>query len=167
MTSLDLSNQVALSLLVCGYNNLYDLDLSSNVNLTSLWCENNDLVGLDITNNPFLNIVICLNNDLLSLDLRNGSFASDSLFVVHENNPYLFCINVDDVFYASNYPWVGDSHHYYDTDCNGTTLIDVQNLNKDLIRRIDILGRETKRTKNQPLFYLYDDGTVEKRIILE
>ena len=30
----------------------------------------------------------------------------------------------------------------------------------------DVFGRESKN-KNQPLFYLYDDGTVEKKIILE
>jgi hypothetical protein len=34
------------------------------------------------------------------------------------------------------------------------------------IRVIDLLGRETKQT-NQPLFYIYDDGTVEKRIVIE
>ena len=32
---------------------------------------------------------------------------------------------------------------------------------------IDVLGRENKGTKNEPLFYIYDDGTVEKKIILE
>tara|TARA_B110000240_G_scaffold187843_1_gene225949 strand:- start:338 stop:754 length:417 start_codon:yes stop_codon:yes gene_type:complete len=37
---------------------------------------------------------------------------------------------------------------------------------KELIKMIDIFGRETKQT-NQPVFYIYDDGTVEKRIILE
>ena len=29
------------------------------------------------------------------------------------------------------------------------------------------LGRETKGTKNEVLFYIYDDGTVEKRIVIE
>ena len=38
---------------------------------------------------------------------------------------------------------------------------------KELLQTIDILGRETKGTKNEPLFYIYDDGTVEKRIIIE
>jgi hypothetical protein len=38
--------------------------------------------------------------------------------------------------------------------------------NKELIKVTDLLGRETKQT-NQPLFYIYDDGTVEKKIILE
>ncbi len=36
-----------------------------------------------------------------------------------------------------------------------------------LIKITDVLGRETKGTKNEPLFYIYDDGTVEKRIIIE
>ena len=38
---------------------------------------------------------------------------------------------------------------------------------KDIIKVIDVLGRQTKHLKNQPLFYIYDDGTVEKKIILE
>ena len=31
----------------------------------------------------------------------------------------------------------------------------------------DILGRKTKDIKNELLFYIYDDGTVEKRITIE
>ena len=31
----------------------------------------------------------------------------------------------------------------------------------------DILGREVEGNKNEPLFYIYDDGTVEKRIVIE
>lgn len=37
---------------------------------------------------------------------------------------------------------------------------------KKLFRIIDMLGRETNERKNTPLFYIYDDGTFEKRIIL-
>ena len=37
---------------------------------------------------------------------------------------------------------------------------------KKLIKITDLLGRETKQT-NQPLFYIYDDGTVEKRITID
>jgi hypothetical protein len=36
-----------------------------------------------------------------------------------------------------------------------------------LLKVTDILGRETKGTKKEPLFYIYDDGTVEKRIVIE
>ena len=39
--------------------------------------------------------------------------------------------------------------------------------NKQLIKIVDILGKETKSKNNTPLFYIFDDGTVEKRIIIE
>ena len=45
--------------------------------------------------------------------------------------------------------------------------IEDRTTNKNLLRTIDILGRETKETKNTLLFYIYDDGTVEKKIIIE
>ena len=38
---------------------------------------------------------------------------------------------------------------------------------KKILKFIDLLGRETKVKKNEPLFYIYDDGSVEKKIIIE
>jgi len=40
-------------------------------------------------------------------------------------------------------------------------------LSKKIKKIVDVSGRETKGKKNQPLFYIYDDGTVEKRIVIE
>ena len=34
---------------------------------------------------------------------------------------------------------------------------------KTLIRIVDLLGREFSGVKNIPLFYIYDNGTVEKK----
>jgi hypothetical protein len=48
-----------------------------------------------------------------------------------------------------------------------TNMIQINNHNKRLINTIDLLGRNTKGTKNESLFYIYDDGTVEKKIIFE
>jgi hypothetical protein len=39
--------------------------------------------------------------------------------------------------------------------------------NRKLISTVDVLGRENKGFKNETLFYIYDDGAVEKRIIIE
>ena len=39
--------------------------------------------------------------------------------------------------------------------------------NNKLVRIIDLLGQETTYKKNTPLFYIYDDGTVEKIIVME
>ena len=39
--------------------------------------------------------------------------------------------------------------------------------NNRLVRIIDLLGQESTYKKNTPLFYIYDDGIVEKRIVIE
>ncbi len=45
------------------------------------------------------------------------------------------------------------------------TIIE-DNTKKELLKVTDLLGRKTKKT-NHPLLYIYDDGTVEKRIVIE
>ena len=54
----------------------------------------------------------------------------------------------------------------------GSTTTSVNNTNhiindRYLVKIIDLLGRESNEIKNQPLLYMYSDGTVEKKIILE
>ena len=41
------------------------------------------------------------------------------------------------------------------------------NATRKLKKITDILGRKSKQKKNTPLFYKYDDGTVEKKLIIE
>ena len=38
---------------------------------------------------------------------------------------------------------------------------------KKLVKIVDVLGRENQGDKNMVLFYMYDDGTIEKKFILE
>jgi len=47
------------------------------------------------------------------------------------------------------------------------TGLEKHRYNKDLIGIRDILGRDVKEKSNAFLFYMYDDGTVAKKIILE
>ena len=49
---------------------------------------------------------------------------------------------------------------------NPLGLIDVYN-KRVLIKITDMLGRNTRGGKNNPLFYIYSDGTVEKKVIIE
>jgi hypothetical protein len=52
-------------------------------------------------------------------------------------------------------------------DFSNTTVIpDLEEEKKKLIKIVDVLGREVKVIPNTPLFYLFDDGTAEKRIII-
>ena len=39
-------------------------------------------------------------------------------------------------------------------------------VNLEIFKVTDLLGRETKQ-KYQPLFYIYDDGTLDKRIVID
>jgi len=54
----------------------------------------------------------------------------------------------------------------FKTNGIATTIKDIAR-KKKIIKVIDLLGRETKGTKNEVLFHIFDDGTVEKRIVLE
>jgi hypothetical protein len=49
--------------------------------------------------------------------------------------------------------------------CNNTTAINEIFFEKQLIKIVDVLGRETVQQKNTPQFYIYNDGTVEKKYI--
>jgi len=61
------------------------------------------------------------------------------------------------------------SNHLTQTICNGpTNIIDVLPTDKKLVKIVDVLGRIIFKPKtNTPLFYIYDNGSVEKKIILE
>jgi peptidylprolyl isomerase len=43
---------------------------------------------------------------------------------------------------------------------------EIVNNNRNLVKIIDVLGHESKVTIDRPLFYIYDDGSVEKKINL-
>jgi len=164
-TSLNVNGATSLSALWCQNNQLNSLDVSSNTALISLRLFNNQLINLDITNNTALNSLNCYNNQLNSLNLRNGNNINFSALNVIQN-PNLYCIDVDDSTWSANNWTVAnfniDPQHYFSNNCSGTA-IEEHFTNKKLLQTIDILGRETK---NNPLFYIYDDGTVEKRITL-
>jgi len=53
-------------------------------------------------------------------------------------------------------------------DCNSVNSYEINmNHTYNLIQITDLLGRDTKKLKNTPLFYRYDNGKVEKKIIIE
>ena len=55
-------------------------------------------------------------------------------------------------------------HHF---DYNFLSHVEQINKKRKLLRIVDILGRAIKAKTNGPTFYIYDDGTVEKRITVE
>ena len=51
--------------------------------------------------------------------------------------------------------------------CNNITTINELFAEKNLIKVVDVLGKETKLQYNTSLFYIYDDGSVEQKIIIK
>ena len=160
---------INLTDLSCSSNQLTNLDVTQNYILENLYCENNNLTFIDLSSQTsFINLYLSGNN-LSSLDLTQFGCSSGNISEISfVGNPNLQCIQVNSVFcWNTLYSYgIDTSFQYYSTNCGGTTDIQEYSKNKELIKITDLLGRETKQTK-QPLFYIYDDGSVEKRIVIE
>ena len=69
----------------------------------------------------------------------------------------------------------GSAGYYYfyynievEVPCEGvTTEINEFDTNKKLVNIVDVLGRKAKKSNNSLLFYIYEDGSVEKHLIIE
>ena len=98
---------------------------------------------------------------------------SDELFAdFSKPNSELSCIRIDDYMSSwSTYDYNISDHRpvglKLEVDAVISTIHNLENSNKNLIKIVDILGRETKPKTNTPLFYMYDDGSVEKRMVFE
>jgi len=67
-------------------------------------------------------------------------------------------------------PLTGMGMYSSQAACDNVCIVNAveeQTTNKNLLKITDLLGRETKGSKNDVFFYIYDDGTVEKRIVIE
>jgi endonuclease/exonuclease/phosphatase family metal-dependent hydrolase len=87
-------------------------------------------------------------------------------------NSELSCIRIDDYMSSwSTYDYNISDHRpvglKLEVDAVISTIHNLENSNKNLIKIADILGRETKPKTNTPLFYMYDDGSMEKRMVFE
>ncbi len=67
----------------------------------------------------------------------------------------------------------GYYYFYYDIEvevpCDNTvsSIDDIKELSKELVKILDVLGREVVPNPNQTQFYIYDDGSVHKQINIE
>ena len=77
LSSLNVSNNTALTQLWCGQNQLTSLDVSNNTALIDLICANNQLTSLDVSNNTALERLSCSTNQLTSLDVSNNTALTE------------------------------------------------------------------------------------------
>ena len=161
----------------CSGLNISDLTgIEAFASLSGLDCSNNNLTSLDVSNNTALADLNCAFNELECLNMKNGNISSITAFVVL-GNPNLTCIEVDDVNSSTVINWINnnnniDPQHYFSANCNNacsntSSISELNNTPKQLIKIVDVIGRETPFKPNTPLLYIYNDGTVERKMIIK
>ena len=134
--------------------------------LTFLDCTGNQLTTLDLSQNTELFYCRCAQNQLTCLNAKNGNNINFP-FLFTSVNPDLTCIEVDNVEWSEiNWTDIGLAHSFSE-DCNNlcSTILDVEEISstpKELIKIVNLMGRETECKPNTVLIYMYSDGTTEK-----
>ena len=116
-----------------------------------------------------INVTVHFINDSANL---NNWYISEGL---EPNDNSINCLFEDQIFwhidtFPTGTPYGTWTFIYNNpgVDLNTPTAINNFVLEKKrLIKVVDLMGRETIEVKNKPLFYIYGDGTVKKKIIFE
>ena len=103
---------------------------------------------------------------------KHGSRYSGVIDASHVENYYVFMQTSNRNQYANDLSTsiieFMNIHYGFVMNCitlsYGEVII---NSDKYLLKKIDILGREVDGDENMPIFYIYDDGTVENKMIIE
>ena len=106
-------------------------------------------------------------NELANVNIQDSCFY-DAECITGPGEPYwlndpcyAWVIDVDE--YCCENEWDNICQLTYDY-CEGTWTGPLPKRTKQLIMIVDILGRPVVENKNQLLFYIYDDGSVEKNL---
>ncbi|NRB60222.1 MAG: T9SS type A sorting domain-containing protein [Winogradskyella sp.] len=125
LNNLDVSNNTLLSVLTCGDNLLNNLDVSNNINLTNLVCSFNNLSDLDISSNTALTRLTINNNQLTSLNVANTN-NNNVTFMDARFNPNLSCIQHDAGFNPnSNINWRKDNSATWSDNCVSACIVNI------------------------------------------
>jgi len=99
-------------------------------------------------------------NPSFAINIGDTSLVLLELTIIDNNGSSWMCLYPTIIF------WDGGSWIALRTSMPGTTGID--NFGqavtpKKLLKIVDVLGRETEFRKNEILFYIYDDGSIDKK----
>ena len=195
ITSLNVSQNTAMVTLMCNDNQLECLNANNGQNI-SLFCQNNLLDCISVVYPPwtFANAgfdngvtfnVSCqpsINNDIVQVGTSLSAEQNGASY------QWLNCDIMDGVISgATSQTYTPTITGYYSVEitltdpCGGGVLIDTSschlvdysgieeliNGTVELIRIVDLLGRDTPFKSNTPLIYIYSDGTTERIFKLE
>ena len=106
----------------------------------------NSVVLVPIYNDP---------NDSVALNIIQGQYPNHSVVGIDSRNLF---------------DWGGMVHcvtQQQPINLNATSIIENNKSPKKLLNIVDVLGRKVKKEVSQILFYIFDDGTVEKKIHID
>ncbi len=124
LTTLDTSANTNLTSLDLEGSDITTLDLSTNINLTGLEIDNTNLIELDLSNNTALKYLLAENiTTLTSLNIKNG--ANTNIITFETAGSPVPCILVDDVTYStSNWTDIDVASSFNQLYCDYTTIPD-------------------------------------------
>ena len=174
----------------CFYPNI-DPQMFFNESCQSYFCNFLDVSGILIDNSnniidiaiyngstsflyyPYVAFTIDANGDTLQKDTITQLFAAFNYdttwynYSILSNTNATYPLTMYFVYQFSTGAIIADTCILtYNPTSTAITDINTSG-NRKLISTVDFLGRESKGTRNEPLFYIYDDGIVEKKIIFE
>ena len=131
------------------------------INVNAAGCPETSILNLTISGNPVANI---LQNgfdlEVTISDIYYWSTSEITQTITPAANGWYWCI-VTDVNGC-----IGDTA-FYEVINIVSVVNETINSDRKIIKITDMLGKETPYIKNTPLFYIYDDGKVEKRIVID
>ena len=173
---LDLAYKIELEKWYDGYLTFQDVNHPNpNIDNDAYYFYNNqssDIV-ISFTNLPANSILSVYNSnssstpmDFTNSNSFNGGAAGLLLNNLSSGYYYIKLSAVPYNFPNSGVPAAWDNPYSFNVS-SSTTSIDNISTSKNIIKITDVLGRETESKKNEILLYIYNDGTVEKKIIIE
>ena len=120
--------------------------------------------------NIILNFEVPVGNNM-QLGVSQGSLYNSGLY--RNSTGAIFPYDIGPLITITGTSAQSGSSYYYfyydievDVSCGNTTFTsEVLNRDRKLLKTIDILGRENNAKTNNLLIFIYDDGTVERKII--
>ena len=103
-------------------------------------------------------------NDVIAALGKNGQIIN---VVPSENMVWVRMGNASSTGLVETNLNIGVWNYINDLSCVSTVESFTNTNSKKLIKIVDVFGREANELKNTPIFYLYEGGLVEKKIIIE
>ena len=158
------------------YTSLSSCQLNCQLQITSP-CDSIDIVGsqsqltMQVMSGTNMNSPLYI----VTTDPNGYVVGEDSLTWTHDAWPIMAltdsittCITyvngVDTLTCCIDFFWNGSS---WAKTGSLTSLVEISSFNKKLIKVVDMLGRETAINNSQMLFFIYENGTIEKKYVLD